>query len=317
MSKNILLGFGLVCFAVTSCLKAQDTPSKNFKIQESSVSEVLAFLSSDALEGRETGTEGIAKAAVYIEDFFRKYEVSPYFETYKDTLTNFDGIAYNIVGVSPGNHPVLKDEFIIIGAHYDHIGIVQNAVDGDNIANGANDNASGVTAVLQLAAYFSQNKNHERSIIFALFSGEEKGLLGSRHLAKRLKQLDLNLYTMVNFEMIGVPMQKPFTSYITGYNMTTMADKFNEYTGKNTIGFLPLEAQYQLFKASDNYPFYLEFKVPAQTVCTFDFENFEYYHHPFDEFERMDIEHMTNYIQDMAVGFEKMANTPTKEVVIK
>ena len=317
MSKNILPGLFLMYFTLASCLQAQNSTIENFKIEKTSVSEILAFLSSDALEGRETGTEGIAKAALYIEDFFKKHQVFPYFETYKDTLTNFDGIAYNIVGVLPGNHPVLKDEFIIIGAHYDHIGIVQNAVNGDNIANGANDNASGATAVLELAAYFSHKKNNGRSIIFALFSGEEKGLLGSRHLAKRLKNLDLNLYTMVNFEMIGVPMKKPFTSYVTGYTMTTMADMFNKYTGKNTLGFLPLEEQYQLFKASDNYPFYLEFKVPAQTVCTFDFENFEYYHHPFDEFERMDIQHMTNYIQDMAVAFEKMANTPTKEIIFK
>ena len=118
----------------------------------------------------------------------------------------------------------MKDEYILIGAHYDHIGII-DPENGDNIANGANDNASGTISVLELARYFGTHKTNKRSLIFALFSAEEKGLLGSKHLAKKLKEEDLNLYTMLNFEMTGVPMnQKDYTVYITGYEMSNLAE---------------------------------------------------------------------------------------------
>lgn len=69
--------------------------------------------------------------------------------------------------------------------------------------------------------------------------------------------------------------------------------------------------------ASDNYPFFKEFNVPAQTVCTFDFENFDYYHKVQDEFKLMDTAHMTSFIQDMLPVVEKMANSSTREIVLK
>ncbi|WP_040282960.1 M28 family peptidase, partial [Psychroserpens damuponensis] len=70
--------------------------------------------------------------------------------------------------------PVLKNEFVVIGAHYDHIGISNKVVDNDSIANGANDNAAGTSSVLAMAKYFTAKKNNKRSIMFVLFSAEEK-----------------------------------------------------------------------------------------------------------------------------------------------
>src|SRR5690606_13144731 len=120
--------------------------------------------------------------------------IKPYFKTYRETV-KIDSInAFNVVGFIEGNDPKLKNEVIVLGAHYDHIGQGQSIkryggklTDVDSIANGANDDASGVAAVLALANHFSINKTNKRSIVFALFSGEEFGLLGSKHLAKRLK----------------------------------------------------------------------------------------------------------------------------------
>ena len=108
------------------------------------------------------------------------------------TLFNSQKIAYNIVGFIEGRDEQLKNEFIVIGAHYDHIGI-RSAVNGDTIANGANDNAAGTTAVLELARYFGKARSNKRSLVFALFSAEEKGLLGSKHLAKKLKEQKLKI----------------------------------------------------------------------------------------------------------------------------
>ena len=319
--KNILLF--LVPVFIFSCKSNKDVALENpspinklYEVQQQDVSKTLEFLTSDELEGREPGSKSMEKAVVFLENVFKENGVKPYFISYRDTLSNFDKTAYNVVGFIEGNDPKLKNEFVVIGAHYDHIGIDEKAL-GDKINNGANDNASGTTAVTEVIKYFAKFKNNKRSILFAFFSAEEKGLLGSKHLAKKLKEKNFNIYTMLNFEMIGVPMKRDYTAYITGYGKSNMASKFNEYAGKNLIGFVQAELTYRLFMASDNYPFFTEFNVPAQTVCTFDFENFQYYHKPEDEFELMDTAHMTSFINDMFPVINKMTNSETKEIVLK
>ena len=142
-------------------------------VEQNEVSDFLKYLSSDELEGRETGTRGIEKAAVFLEDFFKKNNVKPYFNTYRDTLTNFKSPAYNIVGYLEGTDPELKKEFVVLSAHYDHIGLLKNK-QGDVINNGANDDASGVTVVAEMAKYFAKTKLNKRSILFVFFAGEEK-----------------------------------------------------------------------------------------------------------------------------------------------
>lgn len=289
----------------------------SYKVAEASVSETLKTLTTDEMQGREAGTNGGNKAAAYLVEVLQKYNVKPYFKTYRDTLNNFEGTAFNVVGFIEGNDPVLKNEFIILGAHYDHIGIAKEGVDGDFINNGANDDASGVIAVAELAKFFGSNKTNKRSILIAFFTAEETGLLGSFHLSEKLKKQDFNLYYMLNFEMIGVPMKADYTAYITGFSKSNMAAKINEYSGKKLVGYLPMEFQYQLFMRSDNFPFYKEFNVPSQTVCTFDFTNFDYYHHVKDEFKLMDISHMTSFIQGILPVVEQMTNTEKKEIQLK
>jgi hypothetical protein len=312
----VLLG----CKSTTTTIAENSSKSENleitYKVKESEVSDFLKYLSSDELEGRETGTKGIEKAAVFLEDFFKKNNVKPYFTTYRDTLSNFKSPAYNIVGVLEGTDPELKKEFVVLSAHYDHIGLEKNKK-GDVINNGANDDASGVTAVAQMAKYFSETKSNKRSILFVFFAGEEKGLLGSKSLVQKLKKQDFNLYTQLNIEMIGVPMKRDYLAYITGFDKSNMAEKINEYTGKKTIGFLPKEAEYKLFYRSDNYSFYEAFKKPCQSISTFDFENFDFYHHVSDEFKVMDIPHMASFIQEFLPAVTKIATSPTEEITMK
>ncbi len=152
-------------------------------------------------------------------------------------------------------------------------------------------------------------------MLFILYSGEEMGLKGSAHSAKKLKEAGLDLYTMINLEMIGVPMtDKDYLAYVTGYEETNLAEKFNQYTGGKTLGFLPQAKEYNLFKRSDNYSFYKEFKVPAQTICTFDFTNYPYYHHVDDEVSEIDPEHMAHVVEAIIPGIYKILNTPEKEI---
>ena len=324
MKKAFLsLSFIFFSFLSSSSLIAQATVDSKLKsidfdyeVKENDVAKTLKYLASDELEGRETGKAGMVKAADYLEQFFKNNNVKPYFKSYRDTLSTFKETAFNIVGVVEGNDPVLKNEFIILSAHYDHIGFDKKGVNGDFINNGANDDASGTTAVAEMAKYFSIAKNNKRSILFVFFAGEEKGLLGSKHLAKKLKAQDFKLYAQFNIEMIGVPMERDYLAYITGFDKSNMADKINGYTGKNTIGFLPKEAEYKLFYRSDNFSFYELFKVPCQSVSTFDFENFEFYHHVSDDFKAMDITHMTSFIQELLPAVTQMANSPIQEIIM-
>lgn len=297
--------------------KSQSTAPKNVDATLTNaerIGEMMNYLASNDLNGRDSGSEGIEMAAKYIENHFKSYRVKPYFETYRDTLSNFKDVAYNMVGIVEGSDPQLKNEYIVIGAHYDHIGIVQME-NGDAIANGANDNASGTSTVLELARYFGTQKTNKRSLIFALFSAEEKGLLGSKHLAKKLKEEELNLYAMLNFEMTGVPLQgKDYFVYITGYDMSNLAEVSNTYAKGNLVGFLPTAKEYNLFQRSDNYPFHEEFGVPSHTFCTFDFTNFNHYHKVGDEPDIMDFAHMATLVNKMVPVLEGIANAPTQEI---
>ncbi|MGB5498282.1 MAG: M28 family peptidase [Maribacter sp.] len=278
------------------------------------VGGIMNFLASDELQGRDSGSPGIEKAAVFIEEIFKANSLKPYFISYRDTLSNYEKMAYNIVGVLEGNDAQLKNEFIVIGAHYDHIG-TKSPINGDTIANGANDNAAGTTTVLELARYFGNAKTNKRSLVFALFSAEEKGLLGSKHLAKRLKEQEFNLYTMFNFEMVGVPLVgKDYLVYASGYERSNMADICNGYAGEKLVGFLPTAKEFNLFMRSDNYPFHNEFAVPSQTFSTFDFTNFDHYHKVGDEASLMDFEHMANVVNKFIPVIEDIANAPKQEI---
>lgn len=277
------------------------------------VKEIVSYLASDKLKGRDTGSEGIDKAAIYIANDFKASGVKEYYSSYRDTFKVGNKEAFNVVGVIEGEDPELKNEFVVIGAHYDHIGN-GSKVGEDIIANGANDNAAGTAVVMELAKYLV-NKKNKRSVLFVAFAAEEKGLLGSKHLAKRLKKEGVQVRIVLNFEMIGVPLKdKDYTAYVTGYEMSNLAEKMNSYASANLVGYLPKAKQYQLFSRSDNYPFYEEFNIPAQTFCTFDFTNFDYYHHVDDEIDKLDFNHMASFINAYAPAVEKVINSKSGEI---
>ncbi|WP_339626447.1 M28 family peptidase [uncultured Winogradskyella sp.] len=321
MKKTLSL---IVIVFLISC-----SASKTKEVTSTSIKTSMEYLASDELQGRATGSEGIEKAAVYIENFLKENGIKPYFETYRD---NFEFVnkrgakdgeeapvvkGFNVVGVVEGNDPKLKNEFIILGGHYDHIGFGKE-VNGDTIANGANDDASGTIAAMELGKYFAKSKTNKRSILITLYSAEEMGLKGSSHLAARLKTEGLNAYTMINFEMIGVPRAATQAmAYMSGYERSNFAETLNTYAGNEVVGFFDKAKNMNLFMRSDNYPFYKELKIPAHAISTFDFTNFDYYHHVDDEASEMNYEHMATFINKMIPALEGMMNATTKEVVLK
>ena len=284
------------------------------KVKPQDLRSSVDFLSSDVLKGRETATQGELVAAQFIRSKFIEAGIKPYFNTYFDTFesTRFKGV--NVVGFIEGNDPELKDEIVLLGAHYDHIGLGPK-VKNDSIANGANDNASGTAAVLAIANRLARLGTNKRSVIVALFSGEEKGLLGSKALAKKIKAQNTDLYTMLNFEMIGVPfIDRDYEIFLTGYELSNLGGKLNTYTNSTIVGISDVAKKYNLFKRSDNYSFYKEFKVPSHTISSCDLTNFDFYHHVDDEIAQLDFVFMATTINKLIPGILQICNTDSKEI---
>lgn len=287
---------------------------KNDYVSVEALEMMVSYLASDELEGREVGTVGIEKAAMYIEAVFEKNNIKPYFETYRNNFKVGILDASNIVGYIEGNDPKLKNEVVIIGAHYDHLGLAEQ-VGNDKLANGANDNASGVSAVLLMAQHFAVTKSNKRSIIVALFSAEERGLLGSAHLAKTLKEDNIDLYTMLNFEMLGVPfLDREYMAFVSGYDISNISEKINEYSDYNLTGLSEISRERNLFRRSDNLPFYETFNVPSHTISCSDISNYDYYHHVDDEADKLDYKFMAKIIVKTIPAIEAICNTPTREI---
>lgn len=178
------------------------------------------YLSSDKLEGRFPGTKGNNDAATYIKKYFTKYGLKPFRNNYYQPFSIFvkEGInkmksdsvsTQNVLGYIEGSDVNLKNEFIVIGAHYDHWGwggkgSGSKKKDTLAIHNGADDNASGVAALLCILQEVAKSKvKPKRSIIFITFSGEEEGLSGSKYFVTHLPIKKEAVKVMLNMDMVG------------------------------------------------------------------------------------------------------------------
>jgi Zn-dependent M28 family amino/carboxypeptidase len=286
MMKKLLI-VSLVLISLPCC---QNKDEKRLK----TTAELVRILSSDSLEGRYIGDSGYERSAEFVEKYLKSIGVEPFFDgSYRDTLTIFGYHSFNVVGIIQSRES--ENEFILLGAHLDHLGKMDSQT--DSIFNGANDNASGVTTVLQIARELRKNK-FDKKVIIALFSGEEYGMRGSKHLARELKEANIDLSYMINFEMTGAPLtSSPGNVYITGFSKSNFGEVANKILGEEFIISNGTEFSEGLFGASDNYPFYTEFKIPSHTISTFDFKNYKYFHSVSDEYSQLDIQHMDAVIQ--------------------
>ncbi len=305
-----------ILFACKPTNKLVNDNQYDGSISNQDIVEIMDTLASDYMEGRAFGSPGNEKAATFIENFLLENKIKPYFNQYRDSFIVGARNGYNIIGVIEGEDPILKQEFIILSAHYDHIGKSSNA--NDSVYNGANDNSSGVSAVLNIAKSLKYNKLNKRSIIIALFSGEEIGLRGSEHFADKVADKASELYCAVNIDMIGsVLTDKPGKVYISGFEKSNMGIVFNKYIGSDTIANIDQTLVYDVFELSDNYPLYEKLKIPAHTFCTFDFNNYKHYHRVSDEMKNVDIENTGIIVRNIALGFTKIAASDVKEIVLK
>lgn len=218
---------------------------------------------------------------------------------------------FNVVGVIPGKSK--SKELVVFSGHYDHLGI-ETAVDRDSIANGADDDASGTTAVIALAKYYKKLNNNERTLIFVAFTAEEIGGYGSQYFSKKLNPDDVT--AMFNIEMIGKESKFGKNSaFITGYEKSD----FGEILQKNLKGtkftFHPDPyPQQNLFYRSDNATL-AALGVPAHTISTDQIDTDKLYHSVNDEYETLDVDNILSTIKAIAQSAISIVNgtdTPSR-----
>ena len=234
--------------------------------------------------------------------------------TFKNRRTQEVIVSSNIIGVLEGKSK--KEEVVIISAHYDHLGIRVKEGEIDSIYNGANDDASGVTGILALAEHFKKVGN-ERTLVFAAFTAEEMGLIGSTHFGKGI---DASKFVAgINLEMIGkTPSFGPNTAWLTGFERSD----FGKIIQKNLVGtgyqlFPDPYKKFNLFFRSDNASL-ARLGVPSHTFSTTPIDVDKDYHQVSDEVETLDIAVITQTIQAVAVGTQSIISgedTPTRVVL--
>jgi hypothetical protein len=215
----------------------------------------------------------------------------------------------NVVGVLPGSDPVLRDEYVVFSAHIDHVGIGRPDAQGDSIFNGADDDASGTTAVLEVAqAFAAQPKAPARSLIFLLVSGEEKGLRGSAHFAAHPTVPIDKLVADINIDMIG--RNHPDTVSAIGQEYTDLGATLQQVAGTHAaelklVAAPDLWPEEDLFTRSDHYSFATR-GVPAIFFTTGLHAD---YHKQSDEPETIDNDKLSRIARMVYLLGEAVANS--------
>lgn len=274
--------------------------NNNRVINKKLIDKHLITLSSDEMEGRRAGSDGIEKATKYIESEFERIGLSKY-DTLNSFRQNFEfyGMSFNnVIGVLNGKS--LSNEYIVVSAHYDHLGINKEK-QGDNIYNGANDNASGVTAVLTLAEHFKKLDLNERSIIFIAFTAEEMGLRGSRYFGKVINPD--NFVAGVNIEMIGTKSEYgENTAWLTGFDRSDFGEIIQKNLSNSKYKIMPDPYPKQnLFFRSDNAPL-ARLGIPAHTFSTTAVGKDSHYHKVTDEYKTLDVQNIKEIIDMISTG---------------
>ena len=222
----------------------------------------------------------------------------------------------NVAAIIPGK--TKPNEYVVFSSHYDHIGVIPGN-EQDSIANGADDDASGTTAVLSLAKYYKQQNNNERTLIFVAFTAEEIGMFGSRYFSTNINADDV--VAMINIEMIGKDSKfGPNSLYITGYERSNLGELMQQnLQGSNFTFHADPYPQQNLFYRSDNKVL-AELGVPAHTFSTSQIDKDTFYHTVKDEVSTLDIENIKSSIEAIALGAEgivKGLQTPSRVEKLK
>ena len=315
--------------------KAKQTPEQKGVevINKANAQAHVEFLACDELEGREAGWRGGRIAGNYLISCLKQLGLQPLFEEYTqpfevchaerqkkgkrwqwhpDSISALKKEVHqslkcrNILAKIEGKNP---NEIVVIGAHYDHLGY-DPVLDGDQIYNGADDNASGVQAVLQVAkAFLATGEQPERTVIFAFWDGEEKGLLGSRYFALKYPHMD-KVKGYLNYDMIGRNMEgKEENNQHVTYFYTASHKVFEDWLKKDIVDFnLKLKPNYRAWDkpvgGSDNTSFATH-DIP---VIWYHTNGQPDYHTPTDHADRLNWEKMVDITKASFLAMWKLAN---------
>jgi hypothetical protein len=316
-------------FSIAQSQTVVPSASAGTAVDEADVRRILSALADDSMQGRLAGTAGANRAAAFIDREMRSIGLTPagdsgYYQKVAlaatgNTLTVLDSLGalaalppdqrrmgYNLIGVVKGSDPVLRDQIVVIAAHYDHLGIGP-PVNGDSIYNGADDDASGVTAVLEIARSMSSGAHPKRTMVFITTTGEEEGTLGTQWYVKHPEFPLSKMVAEMEVEMIGRPDSLaggPGKAWLTGYDRSTMGDMLK-------AAGVPIVAdpypQMHFFERSDNIVF-AEMGIPAHTLSSYNLHSD--YHQPSDELGRIDFAHVTGVIRAGAMAATILADNP-------
>lgn len=304
---------------IPSIASAQRLPGRALgEVTEARARSVVGFLASDLLEGREAGTRGGMLAAEYIVSLLQEWGVEPfmesgYFQPFGIVRQGDKWVAgdeagcearrlRNILAVIPGKEPGV----VVVGAHYDHLGVDTTLV-GDQCYNGADDNASGVSAVLQVAkAIKAGGKQPRRTILFAFWDGEEMGLLGSRYFVRNCPFLS-EVSAYMNFDMAGRgPVDNPrHLSYLYTAANPAFGSWLRDDMERYGFCFEPAyKASENLAGGSDNTPF-AQNGIP---IVWYHTEGHPDYHRPSDSADKVDYPKLTDITRAALLCVWRLAN---------
>jgi hypothetical protein len=308
---RLLLFCSFFCFLTAS--QAQQS-----NIAANQIHGAMEFLASDALQGRGSGTHDELVAATYLASQLRQIGIEPAgdeggyiqnvsgeFNFYREGKKQWN--TRNVIGILRGTDAKLKDEVLLLTAHLDHVGM-REAVNGDNIYNGADDDASGCVAVLQLARALAQKPAPRRTVLFVFFGSEETGGQGNQHFLEHPPVPLKNIIANLEFEMIGRPdaAVKPGELWLTGFDRTNLGPELAKHGAHLVADPHPKQ---QFFMRSDNFALARQ-GIVAQTVSSFGLH--ADYHRPSDDVAHLDFKHMEQAIHSMLGPVEWLANSAFK-----
>lgn len=313
----------LVAAALLSASSRQDA-AVSAEVSPARLKQHVEYLASDALQGRATGTPGKEAAADYIAARFREVGLKPlpdgsYFQIARGVAvrTRQGSSAVdqrNVIGWIEGSDVHLRKEYVIVSAHYDHLGARPG--EGDTIFNGANDNASGVSGMIEVARSLASSAvKPKRSVVFVAFFGEERGMLGSRHYVVSPPFPLRDTVAVLNLEQIGRTDDTDGAQVkrvsLTGFDYSTVSDVVKAAGATRGVDVYkhPRNSD-AYFLRSDNASF-ARAGVPAHTLTVaFAFAD---YHGVDDEADRLDYSNMAvvcDVIADAVLRLSNAADAP-------
>lgn len=282
-----------------STVSTTDTRSTSYyAISKDQLKRHVVVLASDTFEGREAGSRGGHAAAAYIVNQLRTSLVEPV--SGRGFLQEFGNGYRNILGLIPGTDAELSDEIILIGAHFDHVGYGSKENSNGQIGqihNGADDNASGVAAMIELARHFRQ-RPVARPLLFAFWDAEEKGLLGSQYWVSVPTVDRKHVRFAFNTDMIGRLREDDLEVLGT----RTAPGLRNVVSTANTTTNLHLDFNWDIVRDSDHFPF-VERAIPFLMLCT---KKHPEYHRPDDDIQTLNYDGMEKITEILLRSIRKL-----------